>query len=96
MSAKRSCFSSIIKSIYHQDARAADAAAHERGPEDEDDVSDDEDISEGLLDIPSLVPLGIEHQRCRAHTLQLAIQDGIDNSRANILIHAARNVVKEG
>ena len=82
-----------LYSIYHQDARAGDAT--EQQDEDDHD-SDDEDIGEGSMDMSSIIPIGIEHQRCGAHTIQLAVKDGIDNSRANNLIHAARNVVKEG
>ena len=82
-----------LYSIYYQDARAGDAT--EQQDEDDHD-SDDEDIGEGSMDMSSVIPIGIEHQRCGAHTIQLAVKDGIDNSRANNLIHAARNVVKEG
>jgi hypothetical protein len=48
--------------------------------EDEDeyeDVEEDEDLQEAI-------PPSIEHMRCAAHTLQLAVYDGIKNSKARV------------
>ena len=50
--------------------------------EDEDeyeDVEDDEDE-----DLQEAIPPSIEHMRCAAHTLQLAVYDGIKNSKARV------------
>jgi hypothetical protein len=48
--------------------------------EDEDeyeDVEEDEDLQEAI-------PPSIEHMRCAAHTLQLAVYDGIKNSKGRV------------
>jgi len=53
-------------------------------------------VDEETLDLMAVIPPSIEHMRCAAHTLQLAVFDGIKNSRAEGIIGRIRNVVKEG
>ena len=53
-------------------------------------------MDEGTLDLEAAIHPGIEHMRCAAHTLQLAVFDGIKNSSAETVIGRIRNVVKEG
>jgi hypothetical protein len=53
-------------------------------------------VDEGTLNLNAAVPPNIEHMRCAAHTLQLAVLDGIKNSRAETVIAKVRKVVKEG
>ena len=50
----------------------------------------------GTLDLNNVLPIGMEHQRCAAHTLQLAIKEGLEKSRALTLVGAGRTVVKGG
>ena len=53
-------------------------------------------MDEGTLDLEAAIHPGIEHMQCAAHTLQLAVFDGIKNSSAETVIGRIRNVVKEG
>ena len=48
------------------------------------------------MDLEDIASVGIQHQRCAVHTLQLAIKDGINTSCANNLIAAARAIVRVG
>ncbi len=52
-------------------------------------------FDEGTLDLSAVTPANIEHMRCAAHTLQLAICDSIKNFRAARVIEKMRNVAKE-
>ena len=69
------------------------------GNDDEEDENENEDVetTPGTIEMDSIIArLGIEHQRCGAHTAQLAIKDGLNTSGVNTLIGSARNIVKEG
>jgi hypothetical protein len=53
--------------------------------EDEDEYEDvEEDEDEETIDLQKVIPPSIEHMRCAAHTLQLAVYDGIKNSKARV------------
>jgi hypothetical protein len=53
--------------------------------EDEDEYEDvEEDEDEETFDLQKVIPPSIEHMRCAAHTLQLAVYDGIKNSKARV------------
>ena len=65
------------------------------------DDSDDEDLDDDYDDVsfdvrPGVVQMGVGHQRCGAHTQQLSVADGINESCANSLLHSVRQVVKSG
>jgi hypothetical protein len=69
--------------------------AADRDSEDEDDDTLLGEVDEGSLDLTAATPTTIEHMRCAAHTLQVAVCDGIKNSRAAGIIGRIRNIVKE-
>ncbi len=71
----------------------ASSKEQEQNISDEDGETDENDrINEGTIDLsPSM--LSVEHMRCAAHTLQLAVMDGIKNSRAETVIGRAREIL---
>ena len=65
------------------------AAVGDRQDEDEDEDEDEyedveEDEDEETIDLQKVIPPSIEHMRCAAHTHQLAVYDGIKNSKARV------------
>ena len=63
---------------------------------DDESSNNEEEFGEGTVEMSHIIPVGMEHQRCAAHTLQLAIKDGLEKSRALSVVAAARTVVKGG
>lgn len=87
--------SNMVKlvSSMSRDLESATQDQEEQDSSDEDEES--HNIDEGTIDLSPAISASIEHMRCAAHTLQLAVYDGIKNSRAEAVIGRARNVVKE-
>ncbi len=56
--------------------------------DEEEDEDKDEDVEvdgdEETFDLHKVIPPNIEHMRCAAHTLQLAVYDGNKNSKARV------------
>ena len=67
---------------------------------DDDEESDtdelEDEVEPGTLDLASLVPASVTHQPCAAHTMELAMNDGLKNTRADHIIGCARHVCKVG
>ena len=77
-----------------EEAQAAVAEDGDLSDSDSDEQDSDHEDDEDLP--PVISSIGIAHQRCGAHTLQLCIKDGINESRAFNLIASARQVVVAG
>ena len=60
---------------------------------DEDAI--DPEVEEGSLDLDDIILPHIEHMRCAAHTLQLAIEDGLKMREIKKIVGKLRNCAKE-
>ena len=77
-----------------QNESRARAANDDEGSDTEDELEDE--VEPGTLDLASLVPASVTHQPCAAHTMELAMNDGLKNTRADHIIGCARHVCKVG
>ena len=73
-------------------AGSGDVAVDEDNDKDEDE---DEDLEPSDLDLEAVCPQVCQHMRCAAHTLQLAIGDGLKDKTIKGLVAGLRNVAKE-
>ena len=55
----------------------------------------DPEVEEGSLDLDDIIPPHLEHMRCAAHTLQLAIEDGLKIRELKKIVGKLRNCAKE-
>lgn len=69
------------------------AATAEQAESDSED--EDEEVTSGTLDLSNLMLPTMQHMRCAAHTLQLAIHDGLKNTNGKQVLKRARNVAVE-
>ena len=65
------------------------------GEGDIDEEDEEDDIEEGELQLESVIPPSCEHMRCAAHTLQLAVNDGLKHATAKGVVSKIRGIAKE-
>ena len=63
--------------------------------DDEDEDNEDDDVEPSDLDLEAACPPCCEHMRCAAHTLQLAVGDGLKHKSIKGIVAKLRNVAKE-